>query len=388
MSRPTDGFSAMMRVLPTAEHHSEEIGAVASATDGQCRPSAPRLLPLRRRRLAADRQEDLSAAGRRPRARSRSGAASLSRRQPHVEPRPLAARRRALAAPAPLHGEVGALEARAAHACCAPAGSFPVRRGEGDIEALETAIRLCREGRVMAMFPEGTRRTQGPAQEAPAAPPHGHGADRARSRRSARPGGDPRHGPALATRAAPRPLRAADPARRPEGARRRAQAAHEATAAPLGRDPAPRGRARRRGVNVAGAARLLRPLLAIDGDSLAHRAFHALPKTIRDGDRPPGEHDRRVREHARRRSGTPSSRAPSSSAGTRSTHADLPERAVPRLPGRPRVPARADRAARPAARALLRLRLRLGEGGRLRGRRLPRGRGARPRPSAAAGRSS
>jgi 1-acyl-sn-glycerol-3-phosphate acyltransferase len=41
------------------------------------------------------------------------------------------------------------------------AGSFPVRRGEGDLEALETAVRLCRGGRVMAMFPEGTRRRKG-----------------------------------------------------------------------------------------------------------------------------------------------------------------------------------------------------------------------------------
>jgi 1-acyl-sn-glycerol-3-phosphate acyltransferase len=40
-------------------------------------------------------------------------------------------------------------------------GSFPVRRGEGDLEALENAIRVCREGRVMAMFPEGTRRAKG-----------------------------------------------------------------------------------------------------------------------------------------------------------------------------------------------------------------------------------
>jgi 1-acyl-sn-glycerol-3-phosphate acyltransferase len=43
----------------------------------------------------------------------------------------------------------------------AAAGSFPVRRGEGDVQALETAIRLCREGGVMAMFPEGTRRSKG-----------------------------------------------------------------------------------------------------------------------------------------------------------------------------------------------------------------------------------
>jgi 1-acyl-sn-glycerol-3-phosphate acyltransferase len=40
-------------------------------------------------------------------------------------------------------------------------GSFPVRRGEADAEALGNAIRVCREGRVMAMFPEGTRRSKG-----------------------------------------------------------------------------------------------------------------------------------------------------------------------------------------------------------------------------------
>jgi 1-acyl-sn-glycerol-3-phosphate acyltransferase len=43
----------------------------------------------------------------------------------------------------------------------AAAGSFSVRRGEGDVEAIRTATRLCREGRVMAMFPEGTRRSKG-----------------------------------------------------------------------------------------------------------------------------------------------------------------------------------------------------------------------------------
>jgi 1-acyl-sn-glycerol-3-phosphate acyltransferase len=43
----------------------------------------------------------------------------------------------------------------------AAAGSFPVRRGEGDVEALENAMRVCRDGRVMAMFPEGTRRRKG-----------------------------------------------------------------------------------------------------------------------------------------------------------------------------------------------------------------------------------
>lgn len=41
------------------------------------------------------------------------------------------------------------------------AGAFKVRRGEADLEAIETAIQLCREGEVVAMFPEGTRRTKG-----------------------------------------------------------------------------------------------------------------------------------------------------------------------------------------------------------------------------------
>jgi 1-acyl-sn-glycerol-3-phosphate acyltransferase len=40
-------------------------------------------------------------------------------------------------------------------------GAFPVRRGQADAEAIETAVRLAREGHVVAMFPEGTRRQKG-----------------------------------------------------------------------------------------------------------------------------------------------------------------------------------------------------------------------------------
>lgn len=40
-------------------------------------------------------------------------------------------------------------------------GAFPVRRGESDIQAVQTAVRLCKEGKVVAMFPEGTRRQKG-----------------------------------------------------------------------------------------------------------------------------------------------------------------------------------------------------------------------------------
>jgi len=41
------------------------------------------------------------------------------------------------------------------------AGAFPVRRGIGDLEAIETAVGLAREGHVVVMFPEGTRRRKG-----------------------------------------------------------------------------------------------------------------------------------------------------------------------------------------------------------------------------------
>lgn len=40
-------------------------------------------------------------------------------------------------------------------------GAFPVRRGQRDDEAIATAVRLCREGHAVVMFPEGTRRSKG-----------------------------------------------------------------------------------------------------------------------------------------------------------------------------------------------------------------------------------
>jgi 1-acyl-sn-glycerol-3-phosphate acyltransferase len=40
-------------------------------------------------------------------------------------------------------------------------GAFPVRRGERDVQAIETAVRICREGGIVAMFPEGTRQVKG-----------------------------------------------------------------------------------------------------------------------------------------------------------------------------------------------------------------------------------
>jgi 1-acyl-sn-glycerol-3-phosphate acyltransferase len=40
-------------------------------------------------------------------------------------------------------------------------GGFEVHRGQADFAAIETAVSLAREGHVIAMFPEGTRRKKG-----------------------------------------------------------------------------------------------------------------------------------------------------------------------------------------------------------------------------------
>jgi 1-acyl-sn-glycerol-3-phosphate acyltransferase len=40
-------------------------------------------------------------------------------------------------------------------------GAFKVRRGEGDLDAMRTAMRLAREGEIVVMFPEGTRQQKG-----------------------------------------------------------------------------------------------------------------------------------------------------------------------------------------------------------------------------------
>jgi 1-acyl-sn-glycerol-3-phosphate acyltransferase len=40
-------------------------------------------------------------------------------------------------------------------------GAFPVRRGEGDTEAIAKAVELARSGEIVVMFPEGTRQKKG-----------------------------------------------------------------------------------------------------------------------------------------------------------------------------------------------------------------------------------
>ena len=40
-------------------------------------------------------------------------------------------------------------------------GAFPVRRGMGDVDAIRMSIRVVKDGDVLIMFPEGTRRAKG-----------------------------------------------------------------------------------------------------------------------------------------------------------------------------------------------------------------------------------
>jgi 1-acyl-sn-glycerol-3-phosphate acyltransferase len=40
-------------------------------------------------------------------------------------------------------------------------GAFEVRRGEGDVKAMRTAVELVRSGEIVVMFPEGTRQRKG-----------------------------------------------------------------------------------------------------------------------------------------------------------------------------------------------------------------------------------
>jgi 1-acyl-sn-glycerol-3-phosphate acyltransferase len=52
-------------------------------------------------------------------------------------------------------------------------GAFPVRRGQRDVEAIATAVRLAHEGFAVAMFPEGTRRQKGLVKKHEARPRSG-----------------------------------------------------------------------------------------------------------------------------------------------------------------------------------------------------------------------
>ena len=150
----------------------------------------------------------------------------------------------------------------------AGAGAFKVNRGQADYAAIETAVRLARAGNVIAMFPEGTRRRKGLRKTREAGAHTGAARIALEAGGAARPGGDQGHrrpAPARAAGGCATASRSSSTISR-SGARR--GGAHR-DRPPDGGDPGARS------VAVSGL------LLAIDGDSLAHRAYHALPKSIR-----------------------------------------------------------------------------------------------------------
>lgn len=53
------------------------------------------------------------------------------------------------------------------------AGGFPVERGTGDVSAIERGTELARDGEIVVMFPEGTRRTKGRRKKFTAKPQTG-----------------------------------------------------------------------------------------------------------------------------------------------------------------------------------------------------------------------
>src|SRR5882724_1737195 len=157
-SRPTEGFSAMTRVLGMQNTIASLGMGAGPGILGRVRPSLLYSLaaafswPVVRwlYRLRAEGEENLPAEG---------GYVLAANHISNLDPWPLGLPlwpRRFLRFMAkselywwPLGRVITA------------GGGFPVRRGERDLEAMEMAIELARQGNVVAMFPHGTRQRKG-----------------------------------------------------------------------------------------------------------------------------------------------------------------------------------------------------------------------------------
>ena len=105
-------------------------------------------------------------------------------------------------------------------------GAFPVDRGAGDREAMDTARAILERGDCVVVFPEGTRVRPGPLGTAPPR----HRPPRARNRRAGRAGRGDRH--------RGRPPRLAHPAAQGARPRRARRCASRPSSAPRRRSPA------------------------------------------------------------------------------------------------------------------------------------------------------
>lgn len=86
------------------------------------------------------------------------GALLVSNHQSNLDPIMLAVRVRR---PVSFFAKVELFEAPVLGRLIRNLNAFPVRRGEGDIGAVKEAIRRLKEGRVLTVFPEGTRTRTG-----------------------------------------------------------------------------------------------------------------------------------------------------------------------------------------------------------------------------------
>ena len=178
-----------------------------------------------------------------------------------------------------------------------PRGRFRSGAASGTRPRSRRRRKLCREGHVVVMFPEGTRK-KGLRKRYEARAHTGAARIALRRGRPARPGRDRRHRSAAGSRSSGwRTVSGA--ARRPRRARGRCACGDRAA------DDCDRG-ARSLGVSelvlkqhnpvrprpgfalftLARGLQLKqhKPLLIVDGDSFAHRSYHALPKSIRRAD--------------------------------------------------------------------------------------------------------
>ena len=99
-------------------------------------------------------------------------------------------------------------------------GAFPVRRGQGDEGAIDTAVERVQAGEIVVIFPEGTRKEKGLIKRYESRPRTGAARVALRAGRPARPCGDRGHRPSAQARTVARRVRAARRPVRPERRRR------------------------------------------------------------------------------------------------------------------------------------------------------------------------
>src|SRR5262245_43023060 len=193
------------------------------------------------------------------------------RGEPLVEPRPVAARAAALpAAVPPIHGESRALlvPARSDHQRRWRLQGAPWRAGRG---GAGHGCSARARGECRRDVPGGNAAKERDAEEARGSLEDGRRSDRADCRRPVGARRDIGDGAARAAGPASSRIWEADPDRRSRSPLRWRRGTR--------RD----GPASRRD-HRAGAESRVRPLLVIDGDSFTHRAYHALPKSMRRDD--------------------------------------------------------------------------------------------------------